>query len=577
MKLTQMLFVTMRDDPSDAEVRSHALMVRAGFLHKLASGIYVYGPMMWRVLRKIETIVREEHDREGCQELLMPAVQPRELWEESGRWDRYVSEGILFHFKDRKGSEVCLGPTHEEVVTSYVRRLVQSHKQLPVILYQIQTKFRDEIRPRFGLMRGREFIMKDAYSFDVSKEAMQVSYGKLREIYRRIFTRCGLNFTPVEADSGAIGGSGSEEFMVDADTGEDAIAVCRETGYAANIERAASRVSDPPKPAEKVAIHKEPTPGATSCDDLKKLFPDLPLTRMIKTVLYNVEDGGDQAPVAVLCRGDRAINEIKLLNHLSTLAVTLADEDTVRKATGAEPGYAGPIGLQEGVRLIADRSIEGVDGFLCGGNETGTHYLDVWFGRDLEQPETVDLSLVAEGDSTVDGKGKIEITRGIEVGHIFQLGTKYSEAMGATFEAEDQKTRPMWMGCYGIGVSRVAASAVEQNHDDNGMIWPVPIAPYTVHIVQMSVGDETQDALASKLHDDLEGRGVDVLWDDRKKVRPGAKFKDADLVGIPLRVVVGRDAADGKVEWSTRAGSERSVVTVLEVIANIEQAIAAAG
>ncbi len=571
MKLSQMLFVTLRDEPSDAEVRSHALMARAGFLQKLASGIYVYGPLLWRVLRKIEAIVREEHDRVGCQELLMPAIQPRELWEESGRWGRYVSEGILFHSKDRKGAEICLGPTHEEVVTSFVRKQVQSHKQLPVILYQIQTKFRDEIRPRFGLMRGREFIMKDAYSFDVSQEAMKESYAKLREVYNRIFTRCGLNFTPVEADSGAIGGSGSEEFMVDADTGEDAIAVCRETGYAANIERAVSKIPDAPQPADMLAMHKEPTPRATSCDDLVKLFPDLPLQRMIKTVLYSVETEDGRSTVAVLCRGDRELNEVKLLNHLNALGIEMANEETVRKVTGAEPGYAGPIGLQGDVKLLADQSIEGVDGFLCGGNETNTHYLDVWFGRDLDKPEAHDFSVVAEGDMTVDGKGKIEITRGIEVGHIFQLGTKYSESMGASFEAEDQKSRPMWMGCYGIGVSRVAASAIEQNHDENGMIWPVPIAPYTVHIVQMAVGDEVQDGLAQKLHDELEGRGIDVLWDDRKKVRPGAKFKDADLVGIPLRVVVGRDAADGKVEWSTRASAERSVITYDEVVAEIGQ------
>jgi len=567
MRQSELLFVTLRDDPADAEVRSHALMTRAGFIQKVAAGIYLYGPMMWRVLRRVEAIVREEHDKAGCQEMLMPALQPRELWDESGRWERYVNDGILFHFRDRKRSEVCLGPTHEEVVTNYVARLVQSHKQLPVTLYQIQTKFRDEIRPRFGLMRGREFIMKDAYSFDCTAEGMKASYERMREVYRAVFTRCGLRFTPVEADSGAIGGSGSEEFMVDADTGEDAIAVCRATGYAANLEKAVSRIPAPPATPEQIAMHKEPTPGAKSCEDLLRLFPDLPLARMLKTVLYQVTWEDREATVAVLCRGDRELNEVKLLNHLDALSVTLADEKQVRAATGAEPGFAGPIGLSESVRLLADASVEGVQGFLCGGNETDTHYLDVWFGRDLEQPETVDFGTVQAGDRTVDDGGEIEITRGIEVGHIFQLGTKYSVAMGAQFADEQQKQQPIWMGCYGIGVSRVAASAIEQNHDEAGMIWPLPIAPYAVQLVQMKAGNDEQDALALELHDRLEAEGVDVLWDDRKKISPGAKFKDADLVGIPLRIVVGRDAAERKVEWGTRGEDGRETIAAEDAVA----------
>lgn len=566
-----MLFVTLREEPADAEVRSHALMARAGFIQKVAAGIYVYGPMMWRVLRKIEKIVRQEHDRAGCQEMLMPALQPQELWMESGRWDRYVNDGILFHFHDRKKSEVCLGPTHEEVVTNFVRRQIKSYKQLPIILYQIQTKFRDEIRPRFGLMRGREFIMKDAYSFDVSAEAMQASYQTMREVYRAVFTRCGLRFTPVEADSGAIGGSGSEEFMVDAETGEDAIAVCRETGYAANIEKAVSRIPAPPAQPPEVAMHKEPTPRAKSCEDLVRLFPDLPLDRMLKTVLYRAVYADKEETVAVMARGDRELNEVKILNHLGALAVSLADEKQVREATGAEPGFAGPIGLQKGVRLLADRSVEGVQGFLCGGNETDTHYLDVWFGRDLEQPPIHDFGLVQAGDRTEDGAGRIEITRGIEVGHIFQLGTKYSEAMSALFQDEQSRNLPMWMGCYGIGVSRVAASAIEQNHDAGGMIWPLPIAPYTVLLIQMKAGVEAQDKVAQDLYDRLTDAGTDVLWDDRPKVSPGAKFKDADLIGIPLRIVVGRDAAEGLVEWKPRADryGESAVVEIDAAIANV--------
>ena len=584
MRLSQALFQTKREEPADADVRSHAFLAKAGFLHKLASGVYVYGPLMHRVLRRIEAIVRDEHDKAGCQEMLMPALQPRELWEESQRWARYCEEGILFTLTDRKGAEMCLGPTHEEVVTSYVRSLVQSYKQLPFTLYQIQTKFRDEIRPRFGLMRGREFIMKDAYSFDASAEGMAQSYEVLREVYRAIFSRCGLSFTPVEADSGAIGGARSEEFMVDADTGEDAIALCKSSGYAANVEKAVGRIAPPAEPAEEVAMHKEPTPGARSCDALVELFPDLPLTRMLKTVLYRAvydpaerEEGQPlEQTVAVMARGDREINEIKLTNHLGALAVELADEKRVREATGAEPGFAGPIGLSEDVTLLADQSVEGVRGFLCGGNETDTHYLDVHFGRDLEQPPTHDFGQVQAGDLELEGDGVFEIVRGIEVGHIFQLGTKYSEALGATFAAENGKLEPMWMGCYGIGISRVAAAAIEQNHDGAGMIWPLPIAPFSVHLVQMKPGDEAQDELAQKIYDALSSAGIDAMLDDRKKLSPGVKFKDADLVGIPLRIVIGRDAAEGQVEWQPRASDRREVIEWGDALQRVKDAVAEA-
>ena len=575
MRISQCLFTTLKEAPADAEVASHALMVRAGFLEKLTAGVYVYGPLLWRVRRKIETIVREEHDKAGCLELLMPALQPKEIWVESGRWERYVKDGILYHFEDGRGREVCLGPTHEEVITTFVRGRVTSYKQLPVTLYQIQTKFRDEIRPRFGLMRGREFVMKDAYSFDATAEAMAASYERMREVYRAIFRRCGLRFTPVLADAGAIGGSGSEEFMVDADTGEDAIAVCRATGYAANVEKAVSRISAPPAAPAEVAMHKESTPKARSVDDLRKLFPDLPAERMLKTVLYRATFEDREQVVAVMARGDREVNEVKLLNHLGALKVELADEALVRKATGAAPGFAGPIGLADDVRVLADQSVEGVQGFLCGGNETDTHWLDVWFGRDLPQPETVDLGLVKAGDRTVEGDGEIEITRGIEVGHIFQLGTKYSAAMGATFADEGGQLQPFHMGCYGIGVSRVAASAIEQNHDEAGMIWPLPIAPYTVMLIQMRPDDEVQTALAQELHDALEAEGIDVLWDDRK-LGAGAKFKDADLVGIPLRVVVGRDAGERRIEWKTRTGGDAEALSADEVLPRVQADVAAA-
>ncbi len=569
MRISQTLFVTLKEEPADAEVRSHALMVRAGFIQQIAAGIYVYGPMMWRVLHKIEQIVREEHDKAGCQELLMPALQPRELWEESGRWERYVADKILYHFKDGRGRDVCLGPTHEEVITNFVKGRLTSYKQLPQNLYQVQTKFRDEMRPRFGLMRGREFVMKDAYSFDADAEGMAKSYDVMREVYRNIFTRCGVRFTPVEADSGAIGGSGSEEFMVDADTGEDAIAVCHETGYAANTERAVSKIPAPPEPAEEVAMHKEPTPGAKSCEDLVALFPDLPIERMLKTILYRAVWADREQAIAVMCRGDREINTVKLLNHLDCLGLELADEKLVKQVTNADVGFAGPIGLSDEVMLLADNSVEGVKGFLCGGNETDTHYLDVWFGRDLEQPSTHDFGVVQAGDKTVEGDGTIEITRGIEVGHIFQLGTKYSEAMNATFADEGGKLKPFHMGCYGIGISRTAASAIEQGHDDGGMIWPLPIAPYHVMLIQMRPGDEAQDGLAQELHDQLEAAGIEVLWDDRKG-GAGAKFKDADLVGIPLRVIVGRDAADRKVEWKPRTGGETEVISADEVLGRVQ-------
>ncbi len=575
MRLSQILFTTLKEAPADAEVASHALMVRAGFLEKITAGVYVYGPLLWRVLRKIEHIIREEHDRIGCQELLMPALQPRELWVESGRWDRYVEDGILYHFEDGRGREVCLGPTHEEVITAFVRGRITSYKQLPVTLYQIQTKFRDEIRPRFGLMRGREFLMKDAYSFDADAAAMAVSYAKMRDVYRAIFSRCGLRFTPVQADTGAIGGSGSEEFMVDAETGEDAIAVCRATGYAANLEKAVSRIAPPPPTPPKRPMHREATPNARSVDDLLRLFPELSRERMLKTVLYRALFADREETVAVMARGDREINEVKLLNHLGALKVELADEARVRRATGAEPGFAGPIGLSPDVRLLADRSVVGVEGFLCGGNETGTHWLDVWFGRDLPQPETVELGLVQAGDRVVDGEGVIEITRGIEVGHIFQLGTKYSEAMGATFAAEDGRLVPFHMGCYGIGVSRIAAAAIEQGHDDNGMIWPLPIAPYTVLIVQMRPDDDAQTALAGELVEALGADGIDVLWDDRK-LGAGAKFKDADLIGIPIRVVVGREAAERRVEWKPRVGGGAEVLAADEVLPRVRAAIARA-
>ncbi len=553
MRLSKSFFYTLRDRPADAEVESHALLTRAGFLQKLSAGIYIYGPLMWRVLQKISQIVREEMNRAGAQEMLMPAMQPKEIWTESGRWDRYVKDGILFHFPDRKDAEFCLGPTHEEVITTFVKRAVTSYRQLPINLYQIQTKFRDEIRPRFGLMRSREFVMKDAYSFDVDTAGLDRSYQAMYEAYSRIFERCGLKYTVVEADSGAIGGSGSQEFMVNAPTGEDALLLCEKCQYAANVEKATSVLSPsaPDANAGKPApLEKHPTPNVRSVEQLTAFFKGHPASRMAKTILYKAVYKDKEEPVAVLIRGDLEINEVKLAGALDCLALQLADDATVRKATGADPGFAGPIGIK--VKLLADESVRDLKNFLCGGNETDVHYLNANHGRDFPTPEFRELRKAHAGEPCARCKeGKLTETRGIEVGHIFKLGTKYSKAMSANFTAADSSTLPFVMGCYGIGISRIAAAAIEQNHDKNGMIWPEPIAPYRAMLVLVSSKDSTQVELAEKLYAQLNEAGVEVLFDDRD-LSPGVKFKDADLVGIPFQINVGRDAKDGLVELKNR-------------------------
>jgi prolyl-tRNA synthetase len=552
MRFSQVFLYTLRDVPADAEVRSHALLAQAGFIQKLMAGVYTYAPPMWRTLQKISQIVREELNAQGAQEAMLPILQPREIWEESTRWERYVKDGILFTLKDRKDSDACLGPTHEEVVTTMVKRAVRSYKQLPLNLYQIQTKFRDEIRPRFGLMRGREFIMKDAYSFDVDQAGLDVAYAKMRVAYTNIFRRCGLNFTIVQADAGAIGGTGgSEEFMVDAATGEDAILVCRTSGYAANVEKATSRRPAVPSRGEPKPLRRESTPGIKTVEALHGMFPDILPGQMVKTVLYVATFADKLQDVAVMMRGDRDVNEVKLANHLGALAVKLADENDVRRMTGADPGFAGPIGLRSGTRLLADRSTQGLTNFLCGANATGYHLLDVNIPRDLPQPELGDFDTAMAGDGCPISDGTLEVTRGIEVGHIFKLGTKYSEAMKATFIGEDGKEHPFVMGCYGIGVSRIAASAIEQNHDEKGMIWPLPIAPWHCEVVQVVFKDALQREIAEKLTAELEAAGVDVLYDDRN-LSPGVKFGDADLIGLPYRITVGRDAAQGQVEFVER-------------------------
>ena len=568
MRLSTTPIATLRDDPADAEVPSHRLLARAGFIQKLAAGIYIYSPLMWRVLKKISQIVREELDNEGAQEILMPIAQPKEIWVQSGRWSRYIAEGIMFHLEDKKGSELCLGPTHEECVTTYIKRTINSYKQLPLNLYQIQDKFRDEIRPRFGLMRGREFIMKDAYSFDADEKGLDASYEAMDRAYRRIFERCGLEFTAVEADSGAIGGSGSQEFMVTADTGEDAILVCKESGYAANVEKATSIIDATPDGGEAKALETHDTPDIKTCDQLVDFFDGYPKERMAKTVIYNAVFDDREAPVAVMIRGDLEVNEVKLTNSVGALAIKLADEGLVKKVTAAEVGFAGPIGLPDDVELIADLSLEGATNLLTGCCQTDKHCLQVNFGRDCRMPRFADVRLARAGETAPDGKGKLVETRGIEVGHIFKLGTQYSEKLDAKFSAEDGKLKPFQMGCYGIGVSRTAASAVEQNHDDRGIAWPRPIAPFEIVVAILDVKKGEQVELATKLYEDLRKAGHDVCLDDRK-MSPGAKFKDLDLLGFPLRVIVGRKAGEGTVEFSERKIDEKHDLSVAEVLARI--------
>ncbi|MCA8971878.1 MAG: proline--tRNA ligase [Planctomycetes bacterium] len=564
MRLSTIPLATLREDPADAEVPSHRLLARAGYIQKIAAGIYVYSPLMWRTLRKVSNIVREELEREGAHEILMPILQPKEIWEQSGRWARYLAEGLMFHMVDKRGSEVCLGPTHEEVVTTYVKRIIKSYKQLPINVYQIQDKFRDEIRPRFGLMRGREFLMKDAYSFDIDESGLDASYRAMDRAYRRIFERCGLAFRAVEADSGAIGGSGSQEFMVLAETGEDAILYCEESGYAANVEKATSIISATPDGGAPKDLEKHETPGIKTVEQLVEFF-GMEAARMAKTVIYNATYEDRVEPIAVMMRGDLEINEVKLCGIVDALAVGLADEETVKRVTGADVGFAGPIGLQDDVRLIADLTLQGATNLLTGCCETGYHCLNVNPGRDCKSPDYRDVRLARAGERSPDDKGALVETRGIEVGHIFKLGTKYSSAMDATFIAEDGKPTPFVMGCYGIGVSRTAASAVEQNHDDSGIVWPRPIAPFEVVVAILDAKRSEQVELGEKLYADLVEAGIDTCLDDRK-MSPGAKFKDLDLLGFPLRVVVGRRAGEGVVEFSHRATGDKADIPATEVL-----------
>jgi prolyl-tRNA synthetase len=547
---------TLKETPADAEIISHQLMLRSGMIRKVAAGIYTYMPLGLRSVRKVEQIVREEMDRAGCLELLMPMVIPAELWEESGRWEQYGRE--LLRLKDRKDAQFCLGPTHEEVITDVVRNTVKSYRQLPLNLYQIQGKFRDEIRPRFGLMRGREFIMKDAYSFDLDSSAADGAYEKMYTAYQNIFRRCGLNFRAVEADTGNIGGSSSHEFMVLADSGEDAIVSCDTCDYAANVEKAQLRVLEGQRPEPAQELEAVNTPEQKSVAEVAQ-FLGIEAKQMLKTLLLE-SDSGEQ--VAVLLRGDRELNEIKLCRKLGCNEVKLVDDATVEKLTGAPRGFAGPVGLK--LRTLADNEVALMADAVTGANKGDTHYRGVNYGRDFEVSEFADLRQAEAGDGCPRCNGTLQSWRGIEVGHVFKLGTKYSEALGATVLNAEGKEEPLVMGCYGIGIGRSVAAAIEQNHDKNGIIFPMPIAPFQVLITLLNPKDEEVTQAGEELYAYLQDNGIEVLLDDRDE-RPGSKFKDADLIGIPLRVTVGaRGLKEDAFEVSWRKEGEKQMIPIAE-------------
>ncbi len=549
MRFSRFGLTTLKEVPAEAEIVSHQLMLRAGLIRRLASGLFTWMPLGLRVLRKVENVVREEMDRAGALELLMPAVQPSELWQETGRWDQYGP--LLLRMHDRHEREFCFGPTHEEVITDVARRELRSYKQLPVNFYQIQVKFRDEIRPRFGVMRSREFIMKDAYSFDIDHEGLEASYASMHEAYTRIFTRLGLKFRVVDADSGEIGGSRSQEFHVLAESGEDAIAYCDADEYASNVETAATLPGATPRPAPSRELEKIATPDVRTIDDLCSTL-GIEAAQTVKTLIVEGTDG----PVALVLRGDHELNAVKA-QKLDGVAspLTMADNAAIRAATGSEPGSLGPVDLR--LPVYFDHAVAALADFSCGANEAGFHYVGVNFGRDLAEPGTVDLRNVVAGDPTPGGSGQLSIARGIEVGHIFELGRKYSKALKASVQDQDGKDSTLYMGCYGIGITRIVGAAIEQNHDDSGIIWPEPLAPFDVVLVPINMhrSQEVRDA-AEALYAELVDMGVEVLFDDRD-ARPGVKFADAELLGIPHRLVVSdRGLAAGEYEYRHRRDSE---------------------
>ncbi len=598
MRLSQMLFVTLREDPAEAEIPSHKLLVRAGYIRRIAAGIYAYLPLMWRVLKKISQIVREEMDATGAQECLLPQMQPAQLWQESGRWDTYTkTEGIMFALTDRQEREMGLGPTHEEVITAIARDTIRSYRQLPLHLYQIQTKFRDEIRPRFGLMRGREFIMKDGYSFHASEESLKQTYQDMDRAYRNIIRRCGLDFTAVEADSGAIGGTGSQEFMVLAEAGEDEVLYTPDGKYAANVEKAVSLPADAEN-SPFTQYEKRATPGTDTIETLSKFLPCSP-TQIVKNVLYQaVYNSGIMVLVLVSIRGDQDVNEVKLTNELTKLAshygknlisLTVPDVEAQQK-WAAKPlplGYIAPDLSDDYIaknKQVAPQFLRLVDltaidlqNFVTGANESGYHVVGANWGKEFQLPKIqVDIRKAKAGDRAKhDPSQTLQTARGIEVGHIFQLGTKYSQAMGATYTDEAGEEKPLIMGCYGVGVSRLAQSAVEQSYDKDGIIWPVAIAPYHAIITIPNMNDAEQVEIAEKLYRELNAAGVETLLDDRNE-RAGVKFKDADLIGIPYRIVPGRSLKNGKLEVVKRATHESQEIPIDEVVNTIKQWVNAA-
>jgi len=547
MRVKQFFLSTLKEAPADAEIASHSLMVRAGLIRRLAGGIYTWMPLGLRVVRKVEAIIRQEMNRAGALELFMPAVQPGELWQESGRWQKYGPE--LLRLKDRHDRDFCIGPTHEEVITDIARREIRSHRQLPVHFYQIQTKFRDEIRPRFGVMRGREFLMKDGYSFHADYADLQREYRNMYDTYTRIFSRLGLKYRAVAADTGSIGGTGSHEFHVLADSGEDAIAFCPQSEYAANIELAEALAPPRPRPAPSEPMRQIPTPGKTRCEDVAGLL-GLPLERMVKAIAV-MHDGEF---TLLLVRGDHELNEVKARKLPGLDPFRFATEAEVERYLNCRAGYIGPVGVDERVRVIADRSVAVMSDFVCGANEPGYHLKGVNFRRDVSEPAFVaDIRKVVLGDPSPDGKGRLEIVRGIEVGHIFQLRTRYSEAMSATFLDENGRQQAFEMGCYGIGVTRIVGAAIEQNHDERGIVFPEPMAPFQVALVPLSYARSAQvHETADAIYQEVTGMGIEVLLDDRDE-RPGVMFADMELIGIPHRIVVGdRGLKDGVIEYQGR-------------------------
>jgi len=560
MRVSRFYLSTLKEAPAEADVTSQKLMLRAGLIRKLGSGLYTWMPLGLITLRKVEAIIREEMNRAGALEVVMPVVQPAELWQETGRWEKMGPNMLRLH--DRHERDFVVGPTHEEVITDIVRREIRSYRQVPVNFYQIQTKFRDEIRPRFGVMRAREFVMKDAYSFDADADGMMASYRKMYDAYERIFTRMGLSFRAVDADMGNIGGLSSHEFQVLAAAGEDAIAYSNESGYAANVEKAEALAPAHPRAAPAEAMAKVPTPGRSTCEDVAELL-GLPLARTVKCLMVWA---GDKVHM-LLVRGDHMGNEVKIGKLRGMDDWRMASEAEIVDATGCKPGYLGPVGIPVDMPLVVDRAVAAMSDFVCGANEADYHLRGVNFGRDCREPDfVVDIRNVVKGDPSPDGRGTLDIVRGIEVGHVFALGSVYSTAMGATYLAADGQSRVLEMGCYGIGVTRVVAAAIEQNHDERGIVWPEPLAPFAVAIAPVGYDrNEAVRALADRLHDELSAAGVEVLLDDRGE-RPGVMFADLELIGIPHRITIGdRGLKEGKVEYQGRRDAAATAVPVDEI------------